>query len=66
MVLAEALVGVNVPQGAVLQEAVQVTPWFFGSLVTVAATPHCSGGLKVIAVGGVKPGVKVTVMGGAT
>ena len=65
MELAEEEEGVNVPQGAVLQEAVQVTPWFLESLVTVAATPHCSGGLKVIAVGGVKPGVKVTVIGGA-
>ena len=30
--------------------------------MTVAATPHCS--LTVMALGGVKPGVKVTVMSG--
>jgi len=30
----------------------------------VAATPHCS--LTVMAVGGVSPAVKVTVIGGAT
>lgn len=62
--LAEAGVGVKVPQLALPQAAFQVTPWFLESLVTVAATPHCS--LTVIAVGGVKPGVKVTPMGGAT
>ncbi len=61
-VLAEAAVGVKVPQEALPQAAFQVTPWFLESLVTVAATPHCS--LTVMAVGGVKAGVKVTVMAG--
>ena len=61
-VLAEAAVGVKAPQSALPQVFFQVTPWFLESLVTVAATPHCS--LTVMAVGGVKPGVKVTVMAG--
>ena len=41
----------------------QLTPWFLGSLVTVAAMPHCS--LRVTAVGGKKPEVKVTDTAGA-
>ncbi len=60
--LAEADVGVNAPQSALPQVAFQVTPWFLESLATVAATPHCS--LTVMAVGGVKPGVNMTVMAG--
>lgn len=60
--LAEAAVGVNVPQEALPQVAFQVTPWFLESLVRVAATPQAS--LTVMAVGGVKPGVKATVMAG--
>jgi Tfp pilus assembly protein PilZ len=60
--LAEAGVGVKVPQGEVAQLAAQVTPRLLLSLVTVAATPHCS--VVVMDVGGVKPGVKATVMAG--
>ena len=60
--LADLAVGVNAPQSAPPQAAVQLTPWLLLSFVTVAATPHCS--LTVMAVGGVKADVKVTAMAG--
>lgn len=51
----------KVPQDALPQVTVQLTPAFLGSLVTVAAMPHCS--LTIMEVGGRKPGVNVTVIG---
>jgi uncharacterized membrane protein len=62
IVLAEE-VGRNVPQDVPLQETDQFTPRLRLSLVTVAAIPHCSA--NVAEVGGVKAGVKATVMGGS-
>lgn len=63
-VLAEYGVGEKLPapQPVPVQTTVHLTPWFLESLATVAATPHGSSG--VMAVGGVKPGVNVTVMAG--
>jgi len=63
-VLAENCVGEKLPspQPVPVQTTVHLTPWFLESLATVAATPH--GSLGVMAVGGVKPGVKVTAMAG--
>lgn len=54
-------VGVNPPQSAPPQVTDQLT-LLVGSLVMVAAMPHCS--LTIRDVGGMKAGVKITVMAG--
>jgi hypothetical protein len=55
-------VGLKLPQSVLPQATVQLTPPFLVSLVTVAAIPAVLP--TVMEVGGVKPGVKVTTIGG--
>ena len=65
MVLAVA-VGAKLPQLALPQVTDQLTTAFCGPLAIVTAIPAVLSGLWWLRVaGGVKPGVKVKVMGGA-